>query len=140
MESRHSFSTERLHLWALVTALLAAILAVLPGSSLSVVAAVFVVAVYILLDVIALNSRRCRGLLAISYFACGLAYAVAASVGMLILFPLPPRPTTDFADRLEAITEAVAVLFQYLLVFNLLTVVSFSIAVASGANSAKRSG
>ena len=95
---------------------------------MSVAASVLVTTAFVAFDVLAPLSIRCRNLLALSYFACGLAFAIAASFGMLLLSPPPnPQPTTNL---LEALGKAFALVFSYLFVFGLFTTASFAIAVA----------
>lgn len=135
MQNRRSFSLGRLHLWTFVAALLAGILASLFCTLPSASAAALVVAVFVVLDLRQWPSKRCVGLLAVSYYACALALAVAASFVVLIWFspaslPKSPLPFFDWLQGwVPAISEAIDFLVRYFLVFAILTLLSFSIAI-----------
>ncbi len=134
MKNDRSFSIRRLHLWMLVASLFAAIQTSHPCTVLSATGGTFVAVMLVCIDAITPQKRRCLGALACSFFACGLAFAVATSFTLLLLFPpkSPPTPGIDYFMAIsKAINDAISTAIAYLLTFSGLTALSFGTAIYS---------
>lgn len=115
----------------------------LPASPLAFASASAVATLFLLIDAFAAPRFRTPGIVAISFFACGLAYSVATGFFILVQFPppVPPKPPLPFwsgiyylvsggllRDVGNAIAEAIALVFQYVSMIVTCTIISSSIA------------
>jgi len=134
----------RIILWTLYVAVFAAIFSVLPATSLSFNAASAVAFLFVAIDGFSPSRCRLQAMLATSFFACGLAYAVATGFIVLILKPPPvtPKPPLPFWSELyhlvsggiirdtgNAIAETIATVFQYGITIIVCTMISSLIAL-----------
>jgi hypothetical protein len=134
----------RIWLWTLYVAIFAAVFSVLPATKLSFGAASMTAFLFIAVDVLFPSRWRCPGLLALSFFACGLAYAVATGFFVLEQYPPPatPKPQLPFwaglyhlvsgqflRDIGDAIAAALAILIYYTMAVVACTVVSTLVAL-----------
>jgi len=131
-------------LWTLYVAVYAAMFSTLPASPLAFAFASAVATLFLLIDAFSAPRFRTPGIVGISFFACGLAYSVATGFFILTQFPppVPPKPPLPFwsgifylasggllLDIGNAIAEAIAIVFQYVSMIVVCTIISSLIAL-----------
>lgn len=128
----------------LYVAVYAAMFSWLPASTLAFVTATVVTTLFLLIDAFSGQHFRAPGIVGVSFFACGLAYAVASGFFVLLQFPppVPPKPPLPFwsgiyylvsgglvRDIGNAIAEGIALVFQYVSMIVVCTIISSSVAL-----------
>jgi hypothetical protein len=121
-------SIRRIMLWTFFVAIFSTVFSSLPTDAKSFWPGAAVVLVVVALDGLCPSKRRCAGMLALSFFACGLAYAVAACFFGIVVHPSPAL-IQQSRTLLEAIALAFAIVFQYAGTIAICTVVSSLIAL-----------
>lgn len=130
--------------WLLYVAVYCSIFSTLPASPLAFTGTSIVATLFLFIDAFATPRFRTPGLVAIAFFACGLAYSVATGLFLLSYFPppVPPKPPLPFwsgiyylvsggliHDIATSIARGIALIFRYLTIIVACTVVSSSIAL-----------
>jgi hypothetical protein len=138
---RPQFGTKRLFLWMLFFSLYSTVFSVLPATTLSFSIATCVAATFVVLDALLPLQYRFAGFLGISYFTCGLAFAIAAGFWSLVFFPpmTPPKPPMPFWTGLYHLVsggvyrdflQEIAIVAHYTMTILCCTFISVVIALA----------
>lgn len=128
MNQHPQISIQRIMRWTLFVAIFATVFSSLPAVAKSFWPGAAVLLAVVALDGLCPPQWRCAGMLALSFFACGLAYAVAACFFGIVVHP-PPAPLLQSRTLLEAIALAFAIVFQYAVTIAICTVISSLIAL-----------
>lgn len=147
MPEDHKTSNYRFFQWIVVVAFLSLLVTSLPYTWISLLGAELLLGVFMLIDLSLEKRDRYQGCLAFSYFACGLAFAIACSFILVLCFPpeypLQPRrePMTlleSFAyifsggfllDIGQALAQVLGTIIIYLFYFTVFTLLSFGTAI-----------
>jgi hypothetical protein len=142
LTGRAQFTTSRLLLWTLYSAIFVSIFSVLPATRLAFSVATFVAVIFVALDV--KFNGHFRGWLGISFFSCALAYVVTVGFFTMQLYPptVPPKPPLPFWSGLyhlvsggfireiaQEIATAIAMTIHYLMTIMACTLASTTIAL-----------
>jgi hypothetical protein len=142
LTGRAQFTTSRLLLWTLYSAIFVSIFSVFPATRLAFSVATFVAVIFVALDV--KFNGHFRGWLGISFFSCALAYVVTVGFFTMQLYPptVPPKPPLPFWSGLyhlvsggfireiaQEIATAIAMTIYYLMTIMACTLASTTIAL-----------